>query len=161
LRLFADVHLDSFSPITLAHLCESAITLERCDEAAALMADLKSRDRNPEHFCTPEILCVHALLSIAQGAAQSGEDLFRDALTMARRQGALAWELRTATSAARILASQNRHIEALDILAPVYERCAEGFETADLRAARETLSKLDGRRFPSARPTSSPPWPRL
>jgi predicted ATPase len=155
LRLFAETHLESFCPITLAHLCETAITLKRHDEAAALMADLTVRDRNPQHFCTPEILRVRALLSIAQGAAQSGENLFRDALAMARRQGALAWELRTATSAARFLASQDREIEALDILAPVYERFTEGFETADLRAARETLSKLDRRRFPSVRPTSS------
>jgi predicted ATPase len=73
-----------------------------------------------------------------------GENLFREAL--ARRQGALAWELRTATSAAELLISQARAAEAPDILAPIYERFTEGFETGDIRAARETLSKRDGRR---------------
>jgi len=65
------------------------------------------------------------------------------------RQGALAWELRTAASAARFLVSHGRNIEALDMLAPTYERFTEGFETADLLAARDILSKLDPRRFPS------------
>jgi predicted ATPase/DNA-binding winged helix-turn-helix (wHTH) protein len=149
LRLFADAHMETFSPIVLAHLCEAAIGAHRYDEAAELMADLKARDRNPEHFCTPEILRVGALLLIAQGAARPGEALFRDALAMAQRQGALSWELRTATSAARFLISQGREVEALDMLAPIYERFTEGFETADSRAARDTLSKLDRRRFPA------------
>jgi hypothetical protein len=129
--------------------------LNRFDEAAALMADLKARDRNLEHFCTPEILRVRALLSVAQGKAQSGEELFRESLALARRQGAHAWELRTATSAAGVLGSQGRHAEALDLLSPIYDRFTEGFETADLHAARMTLSKLEGGRLPSFPPVST------
>jgi predicted ATPase/DNA-binding winged helix-turn-helix (wHTH) protein len=149
LRLLADAHMETFSPIVLAHLCEAAIGLNRFDEAAALMADLKARDRNLEHFCTPEILRVRALLAVAQSEAQTGEELFRESLALARRQGARAWELRTATSAARVLGSLGRDPEALDLLSPIYERFTEGFETADLHAARMILSKLEGGRLPS------------
>jgi predicted ATPase/DNA-binding winged helix-turn-helix (wHTH) protein len=145
LQLFADAHVESFSPIVLAHLCEAAIDLKRLGDAVTLMSDLKIRDRNPEHFCTPEILRVRALLAIAEGDTQSGESLFSDALAMAQRQGALAWELRIATSAAKFLIAQDRDFEAVKILAPMYERFTEGFETADLRAARGTLSELKKR----------------
>ena len=148
LGLFAKAHLESFSPIVLAHLCETTIGLGRDREAAALMDDLKARDRNPEHFCTPEILRVRALLSIAQGDQRGGEDLFHDALAMAQRQGALAWELKAASSAAKFLIGRGRDAEALAMLGPVYDRFTEGFETADLRTARETLSRLDRRRLP-------------
>lgn len=150
LRLFADAHMETFSPIVLAHLCEGAISSRRYDEAAALMAELKARDRNPEHFCTPEILRVRALLSVAQGDAQSGEHFFNTSLAMAARQGALAWQLRSATSAAQFFASQGRHAEGLRALAPIYDRFTEGFETEDLIAARGTLLKLATRRVPPA-----------
>ena len=70
---------------------------------------------------------------------------------MARRQGALAWELKTASSAAKFLIGRGRDAEALAMLEPVYDRFTEGFETADLRTARETLSRLDRRRLPPVR----------
>ena len=54
------------------------------------------RDLNPEHFCSPEVLRVEALFAIAGGHVRLGENLFLEALTMARRQGTLAWELRIA-----------------------------------------------------------------
>jgi predicted ATPase/DNA-binding winged helix-turn-helix (wHTH) protein len=155
LRLFADAHMETFSPIVLAHLCEAAISLNRFDDAAALMADLKASDRNAEHFCTPEILRVRGLLSVARGEAQSGEELFRQSLALARRQGAHAWELRTAISAAGLLGSLGRDAEALELLSPIYERFTEGFGTADLQVARMTLSKLEGRLLPSLPPTST------
>ena len=153
LRLFAETHLETFSPIVLAHLCEAAINAHQLDDASELMTALKARDRNPEHFCTPEILRVRALLSIAHGDARSGEDLFRKSLTMAGEQSALAWELRTAISASTFLISQGRTSEALEMLALIYDRFTEGLESADCRVAQETLSKLDRRRFPPVHQT--------
>jgi len=61
---------------------------------------------------------------------------------LARRQGALAWELRTAVSLARLKVRQGRQDIARQILAPVYDRFTEGFETADLRSARTMLEAL-------------------
>jgi len=52
---------------------------------------------------------------------------------------------------AKFLIGRGRDAEALAMLEPVYDRFTEGFETADLRTARETLSRLDRRRLPPVR----------
>jgi hypothetical protein len=59
----------------------------------------------------------------------------------ARRQGALSFELRAATSLARLLRDQQRSTEAVALLAPVNDRFTEGSETADLKA---TKALIDG-----------------
>src|SRR5271169_3332424 len=82
------------------------------------------------------------LLQGAPGAAAAAEDQFRQALDWARRQGALSWELRAATSLTRLLRDTDRIGEARDLLAPIYERFTEGFGTADLRAAKKLLDEL-------------------
>jgi predicted ATPase len=48
--------------------------------------------------------------------------------------------LRAATSLARLLRDQDRSAEATALLQPVYDRFAEGFDTADLKAARKLLN---------------------
>ena len=60
----------------------------------------------------------------------------------ARRQGARSFELRAATSLARLLEHQGRREEAYAALAPVYGWFTEGFDTADLRAAKALLGSL-------------------
>ena len=70
------------------------------------------------------------------------EQHFRQALDWARRQGALSWVLRAATSLARLLRSRGRVDEARDLLAPIYKRFTEGFGTADLREAKRLIDAL-------------------
>ena len=70
------------------------------------------------------------------------EDCFTGSLACARRQGALSWELRAAASLARLLRGQNRAADALALLQPVYDRFTEGFDTADLKAAKTLLDAL-------------------
>ena len=74
------------------------------------------------------------LLQSAPGAAP--EDHFRQAIAGARQQGALSWELRAATSLARLLRNQGRPTDAAVCLRPIYDRFTEGFGTADLVAAK-------------------------
>jgi predicted ATPase len=74
--------------------------------------------------------------------AAAAENQFRRSLDLARHQGALSWELRTATSLARLWQDQGRVGEAHDLLASVYGRFIEGFVTADLVAARALLNEL-------------------
>ena len=76
------------------------------------------------------------------GAAGSAEDHFRQALDEAREQGALSWELRAATSLARLLRDQGRPADAIACLQPIYDRFTEGFGTADLIAAKQLLDDL-------------------
>jgi predicted ATPase len=82
------------------------------------------------------------LLGGARTAVTSAEECFTQALDWARRQGALSWELRSATSLARLYHRQGRTTQARKVLAPVHRRFTEGFKTADLRAAKALLDTL-------------------
>ena len=71
------------------------------------------------------------------------EDLkFHTALDVARHQQAKSWELRAATSLARLWQQQGKTTEARDLLAPVYDWFTEGFDTADLKDAKTLLAEL-------------------
>jgi predicted ATPase len=70
------------------------------------------------------------------------EDCFRAAAELARTQGALFWELRAALGLAQLLRGQRRSADAMSILQPVYDRFTEGFDTADLAAAKALLDAL-------------------
>ncbi|MGE0823393.1 MAG: hypothetical protein AB7G75_29345 [Candidatus Binatia bacterium] len=61
---------------------------------------------------------------------------------MARQQHAKSWELRAATSLARLWQSQDKTTEARALLAPVYDWFAEGFDTKDLQEAKALLEEL-------------------
>ena len=109
------------------------------DEALALSK------RNEEGWCVAELLRIKGeLVRLEKGpdAAAGAEHHFRQALDWARRQGALSWELRAATSLARMWHSQDRSRQARELLAPVYDRFTEGFDTADLKAAKALLVRL-------------------
>jgi predicted ATPase len=67
---------------------------------------------------------------------------FLQSLDIAREQKVLAWELRTATSLARLLHDQGRCADAMALLQPVYDRFTQGFDTADLKAAKALLDAL-------------------
>jgi predicted ATPase len=70
------------------------------------------------------------------------EDSFRTALAIAREQGTCGYELRAATSLARLWRDQGRRAEAHELLAPVYGWFTEGFDTADLKDAKALLDEL-------------------
>jgi predicted ATPase len=70
------------------------------------------------------------------------EDSFRTALAIAREQGTRGYELRAATSLARLWREQGRRGEARDLLAPLYDSFTEGFDTADLKDAKRLLDEL-------------------
>jgi predicted ATPase len=72
-------------------------------------------------------------------AAVTAEGHFRRALDWAHRQGALSWELRAATGLARLWHRQDRTADARGLLGPVCDRFTEGFDTADLTAAKALL----------------------
>ncbi len=75
------------------------------------------------------------------------ETCFYQALDVARQQQAKSWELRAATSLARLWQQQDKRQEARDLLAPVHGRFIEGFDTADLKDAKTLLETLDERRL--------------
>jgi class 3 adenylate cyclase/predicted ATPase len=83
------------------------------------------------------------LLLHANGSAdEEGEQELRQALSVARDQDAKGFELGAATSLARLLGERGRRTEAYDLLAPIYGWFTEGFDTADLKAAKVLLEEL-------------------
>lgn len=82
------------------------------------------------------------LLKLAAPDASQAEACFHQALDIARQQEAKSWELRAATSLARLWQSQDKCHDAYDLLVPVFEWFTEGFDTADLIEANQLLNEL-------------------
>jgi hypothetical protein len=96
-------------------------------------------------WCTAELLRIGGVLIERKGdadAVAAAESRFRAALQIAREQGAVAFELRSALSLSRLLLQQEHRDQARVELSAVFERFQEGYETADLRAARTLLTEL-------------------
>jgi predicted ATPase len=115
------------------------------DGLAAAEQAIERAERTKARWLFPESLRIWGellLLQAATGAAAAAEDHFRQALDWARRQGALSLELRAVTSLARLLCDEGNSAEAKAVLQPVYDRFTEGFDTADLKAAKTLLDAL-------------------
>jgi predicted ATPase len=98
-------------------------------------------------WSTAQILRARAeALLIADCPVQdaAAETLLDKALNVAKTQGALAWELRSATSLARLWQRQGRDRQARELLSLIYQRFTEGHATPDLVAAQRLLGELQG-----------------
>ncbi len=95
----------------------------------------------------PEILRAHGetLLSVGLATPQAAENLFLRSLDTARRQKALSWQLRTATSLGRLWGYQGRVDEARDLLAGTLSLFTEGFGDSDFIAGEALLKDLSQR----------------
>ncbi len=105
------------------------------DQAIALV------ERNGDLFMMPELLRIKAgILMTSPGPDFAlAERCLLQSLGLAERQSALSWQLRTATSLAQLYLMQNQSDQAKNVLAPLYRRFTEGFETSDLQAAKSLL----------------------
>lgn len=82
------------------------------------------------------------LLRADAGERRAAEADFRSALEIARQQDALSLQLRAARDLAQLLAEQGDKQQAVDLLAPVYGKITEGFQTPDLKEAKALLVEL-------------------
>ena len=123
----------------LAELCLRA---ELPDEGLARLASISEKDR--QTMFAPEVQRLEGelLLQRSESEADVAERKFRHALGLARERGERSLELRAAMSLARLLASRGGAPEARAVLAPAYEWFTEGFDTADLIAAKALLVQL-------------------
>ena len=111
----------------------------RCIGEAMTLADTTN-----ERWCEAEVYRMAgeiALLSSELDAAKA-EGYFQRALAVARQQQAKSWELRAAMSLARVWRDQGKVQQARELLAPVYGWFTEGFDTRDLKDAKELLDEL-------------------
>jgi predicted ATPase len=120
----------------LGQFAEALVTIDRA---------LATADRGGERWFVAELLRTKGELLLDQARDQSvsaAERCFSEALEVAREQAALSWELRTAVSFARLRVKQDRQDHARQLLAPMYDRFTQGFETPDLRSAKAMLQSL-------------------
>jgi class 3 adenylate cyclase/predicted ATPase len=129
LALLADVHGTLGEP-------EAGLTV--VTEALTLM------DTTGEQWYEPELHHLQGELLLQQSADNhpEAESCFQQAIRIAQHQQAKSWELRAATSLARLWQQHGKRQEAHDLLAPVYHWFTEGFETADLKDAKALLEEL-------------------
>jgi len=130
----------------LATLAIGAMGKQQWEEAANRLREaLREVGATGERLYEAEIHrlrgeCVLARDGVAE--ADQAQSCFLESLDVARSQCAKAWELRTATSFARLRQSQDNTREALALLAPIYNWFTEGFDTRDLREAKALLEEL-------------------
>jgi predicted ATPase len=97
-----------------------------------------------ERWCEAEAHRVAGEIALKspQRDVAKAQAYFEHSLTVARAQQAKSWELRTATSLARLWSDRGKRQTARDLLAPVYDWFTEGFDTSDLRKAKALLGEL-------------------
>jgi tetratricopeptide (TPR) repeat protein len=111
--------------------------MEQANRALAASSEIGDR------WFLPQIYMTHArLLQQVSPNANAAEMSLRKALEVASLQSAKGWELRAATSLARLLRDQGKRDEARNLLAPIYGWFTEGFDTHDLKEAKALLDEL-------------------
>ena len=109
-------------------------------KAKALIAEV-GHHHNESELSRLEGELWMAPTNIQKSFAEAEKHLLH-ALNISRLQQTKSWELRAATSLARLWKFQSKDREAYDLLAPVYEWFTEGFDTADLIDAKALLDEL-------------------
>ena len=128
-------------------LAQGLLTIGQVDKAIKLVDDTISQvETNGDFFFMPETLRVRGCAALLRQnpRVDDAETWFRRSLELSRRQGAQAWELRTAIDLAALLVGQGRADNAYRLLQPIFGRFVEGLETADLKAANRLLTDLKG-----------------
>src|SRR5262249_15117153 len=132
-------------PGLLASLADGQRAAGRyADALGAVESGLAVATATGQHFWDAGLhqLKGELLLDTDPADAAEAEALFRRALDIARAQEAKSFELRAATSLARLLRDQGKRAEARALLAPIYGWFTEGFDTGDLVEARALLEEL-------------------
>ena len=125
-------------------IAEMYASVDNLVEARSLLDEAFEASRASEqHFYDAELHRIAGQIALAAASDLAApERSFRAAMDDARERDAKWWELRAATSLARLWGEQGRRAESRDLLAPVYGWFTEGFDTADLKEAKALLDEL-------------------
>jgi len=132
-----------FAPYGRARLAE-ALTRQSNHEAAlaTVREALEEQERTGQRRWEPELHRVEGAAQQGLNRIEEAQSALEAALRIARCQQAKSYELRAATSLARLWGEQGRRAEARELLAPVYSWFTEGSDTADLKEAKALLYEL-------------------
>jgi tetratricopeptide (TPR) repeat protein len=113
------------------------------DAESALRTVEEALAANPQELIwRAHTLTCRGELRLKLGQPAMAEADFRDAIELSRSLEHKAWQLRAATSFARLLMRRGDHLAARGSLLPVYSSFCEGFETPDLREAELLLVEM-------------------
>ncbi len=145
LRQYRSMGSALFLPMFLWALADAHRMAGDADEGLTAIRDgLAAAEGSGELWWHAELHRLRGVLMLEsrRDVTKEAEAAFHTAITIARDQGAKSWELRAATSLARLWQSQGKIGEGYDLLAPVYDWFTEGFDTADLKDAKALLDEL-------------------
>ena len=131
------------TPTLLMSLAEAHAMLGQPGEGLNCLAEAAQIiEATEERLDEAELHRLHGDLLDATGDRSAAERDYRQALGVAERQSAKLFELRAATSLARLWRDQGKRNDARELLAPIYRWFTEGFETRDLKEAKKLLNEL-------------------
>jgi predicted ATPase len=132
-------------PFYMSYLAKAHAMLGRFDEAQHCIDEAISiLEVTGEKVWTAEVHRLAGEIVLASPCPDLGKAtaFFESALTVSHAQQAKSWELRAATSMARLWRDQGKRDEARELLAPIYGWFTEGFDTLDLKEAKALLDEL-------------------
>jgi tetratricopeptide (TPR) repeat protein len=131
------------TPGVLAGLAAAYGALGRPVEGLDCLGEAaKIIEKNGERQNEFDVALVRGDLLLATGDRVTAEESYRRALSIATQQGAKTFELRAATSLARLWRDEGKRTEARNLLAPIYDWFTEGFDTPVLMEAKALLDEL-------------------
>jgi predicted ATPase len=134
-----------YEPNHLQYLAMAYAELGQLDDALRCIDDaIDKLERSKEKWCEAEVHRIAGEIALKSPAPDSekAEKYFDRARTVARDQQAKSWELRASMSMVRLWRDQGKREEARELLAPVYGWFTEGFDTLDLKEAKNLLDEL-------------------
>jgi predicted ATPase len=151
LAILRDSRQKSFMPYFLVTIAEIHGKAGQVDEALSVLGEAIEMSTNRgERYNEPELHRLKGEFTLqacgghpASAVQQEAEACFEKALDIAREQSAKSWELRAATSLARLWQQQGKQAEAHELLSEIYNWFTEGFDTADLKDAKALLEELE------------------
>ncbi len=132
-------------PMYLSYLALAHAEVRQFEEAWRCIGEaMGAVETTKESWCEAEVhrTAGEIALMAPEPDAATAEAYFQRALAIARVQKARSWELRAATSLARLWRDRDKRQQARDLLAPVYAWFTEGFHTLDLKEAQALLDAL-------------------
>jgi predicted ATPase len=134
-----------FLPLHLPRLARAHAELGQFEEAWRCIGEaMTAVETTKEKWCEAEVHRVAGEIALKspEPDATKAQGYFERALSVARLQEAKSWELRAATSLARLWRDQGNQDKAHDLLGPIYGWFTEGFNTLDLKQAQALLDEL-------------------
>jgi predicted ATPase/class 3 adenylate cyclase len=134
-------------PCFLSMLAQAFTEAGRVDDGLSALTEAQATaDENEIRFYEAETHRLRGELLLRQNDSKATEAqrCFERAIEIASKQNAKSWELRATTSLARLLDKQGRRDEARTMLAEIYGWFSEGFDTPDLKDAKQLLAQLAG-----------------